>query len=485
MGKSDVQVFARFRPLNRRELKDGGEQQALIFRPKVEGKTITVDKPVGDGSKDFTFDHIFGPEADQQTIYEHVARPIVEQVMKGFNATLLAYGQTGAGKTYTLTGGSDEQSRGLVGRMMHDIFQHAHEHKRTTLFTIKCSYVEIYMERIRDLLNVTKSNLKVRELITGSGRSKHSHVYIENRTICTVRSLSDMLKVMNKGLSNRTVASTNMNDQSSRSHAVFSVIVVQTDMEKQVRKSSELFLVDLAGSEKVARTGATGTTLEQAAQINKSLSALSNVINALTRSKKVGHVPYRDSKLTRLLTNSLGGNAKTALILALSPAPDSLAESYSTLQFGARAKRIENKAQVNQEMSLASYKKLTDDLKVQVDYWKRRSSQLAMLLKKHKVPIPASRRTLSSVSLPIIEEEAGVGEAQVDPSQAPAQPAALSGEVKVHEERVQDFSNELGPEHVLEFERESDAELKKLRIFHANNTFLWGCDDMFSFTPLN
>jgi hypothetical protein len=181
-----------------------------------------------------------------------------------------------------------------------------------------------------------------------------------------------MLKVMNRGDANRVTAATDMNDRSSRSHAVFVINLTQTDIVKQTRRSSKLFLVDLAGSEQVSRSGASGLTLEQAKKINKSLSALSLVIQSLVEKKHGSHIPYRDSKLTRLLTDSLGGNAKTVLLLAMSPSYDSLGETYSTLGFGSRAKKMQNNAKVNEEMTIGTYKKLVSVMGKDLDVWKRK-----------------------------------------------------------------------------------------------------------------
>lgn len=229
--------------------------------------------------------------------------------------------------------------------------------------------MEIYLERVCDLLTSTGDNLKLREVVVKYPKGKQprkkgaqqSSVYIEGCTLCTVKTLQEIMKVMRKGEQNRKVASTSMNKRSSRSHSVLILNVIQTNLATQVRKTSQLFMVDLAGSENVGRSQVTGLSLEQAAQINKSLSSLSMVIRALV--EKSPHVPYRNSKLTRLLTNSLGGNSKTTLLLALSPATDSLRETVSTLKFGSRAKLVENKAKINQDTSMESYRQMVEDCK--------------------------------------------------------------------------------------------------------------------------
>lgn len=293
-----------------------------------------------------------------------------------------------SGKTHSMMGGSSSEMEGIIPRMMKDLFQRVEDRKDRVSTVVQCSYVEIYLEKVRDLLDPSRDNLKLREVVsktfskkTKKTKATKSYVYIEDCTVCTVRTVKDMMKVMRKGQSHRMVASTEMNHHSSRSHSVFVVNVVQTNIAKQTRKCSKVFLVDLAGSENVGRSKATGLTLEQASQINKSLSALSLVISALVDKRK-RHVPYRDSKLTRLLTDSLGGNSKTVLLLALSPSFDSLRETYSTLGFGTRAKKVENCARINEDISISTYKKMVLDLREELEQWKLKHQ---VLLGRHGV----------------------------------------------------------------------------------------------------
>lgn len=350
---SDVQVFARFRPMVGRELKVGATPCY-----QLRDNTVSIDK------RKFTFDQILDSDTSQAELYATVAQPMVQQVLSGFNATIMAYGQTGAGKTFSMMGAPESsENAGIIPRIVSDLFAHMDNQTGEVEYLVECSFVEIYMEKVCDLLNKQKQNLKLREL---SVRSKtkstgYESVYIEDVTKCSVRNVSDIMKVMRKGQRHRKVASTSMNKRSSRSHSVFILSVVQTQLATQTRKSSQLFLVDLAGSENVGRSQVAGLSLEQAAQINKSLSALSMVIRALVEKQK--HVPYRNSKLTRLLTHSLGGNSKTVLLLALSPASDSLRETVSTLKFGSRAKLVENKAKVNQDVSVAQYRRMVAEYK--------------------------------------------------------------------------------------------------------------------------
>lgn len=377
----DVRVYARFRPLNDREKSLGEKESVYSFVPNSNNRTIEISRPTGSNTeKEFTFDEILPESTTQEELYVKTAKPLVTEVLKGFNCTMMAYGQTGSGKSYSMTGRLDDSnSEGIIPRMIHDLFAEIEERSDHAVFTIQCSYVEIYLERVRDLLNPQLDNLKLREVVSKKFskskklKSVKSMVYIEGATICTVKSLKDMLKVMRRGDANRITAETDMNERSSRSHSVFVVTVTQIEKVKQTRRSSKLFLVDLAGSEQVDRSGATGLKLEQAKKINKSLSALSLVIQSLVEKKKGAHIPYRDSKLTRLLTDSLGGNSKTVLLLALSPSWDSLAETYSSLSFGSRAKKMVNRATVNEELTVGSYKKLVAALGKDIEAWKHKA----------------------------------------------------------------------------------------------------------------
>lgn len=424
---SDVKVFARFRPLNKREIqyaldhKEKNNEPIYHFKNDNDFRTIEIIQPVKETvtgtvvdqkTKEFSFDHIFPETSTQPEIYSEIARPLLADILKGFNCTIMAYGQTGSGKSFTMMGETisrantmmgetinnsdfdDNSNAGIIPRIVQELFTRIEQKKEETLFTVQCSYVEIYLEKVRDLINPALDNLKIREVIAKSSSStkqknEKSYIYIEGCTVCTVKSLKDMMKVMKHGEANRVTATTEMNDRSSRSHSVFILNITQTDLIRQTRKSSKLFLVDLAGSEQVQRSGATGLTLEQAKKINKSLSALSLVIQTLTEKKgKDPHIPYRDSKLTRLLTDSLGGNSKTVLIVALSPAKDSLWETYSSLGFGSRAKKIQNCASINEEISPETYKKLIQTLTRDIDDYKTKyltiQNDYQLLLSKYE-----------------------------------------------------------------------------------------------------
>lgn len=296
----------------------------------------------------------------QQDIFDFSIRPTVDDILNGYNGTVFAYGQTGAGKSYTMMGTNidDDEGRGVIPRIVEQIFASIMTSPSTIEYTVRVSYMEIYMERIRDLLAPQNDNLPVHE-------EKNRGVYVKGLLEIYVSSVQEVYEVMRRGGNARAVAATNMNQESSRSHSIFVITVTQKNVETGSAKSGQLFLVDLAGSEKVGKTGASGQTLEEAKKINKSLSALGMVINALTDGKS-SHVPYRDSKLTRILQESLGGNSRTTLIINCSPSSYNDAETLSTLRFGTRAKSIKNKAKVNAELSPAELKMLLKKAQGQV-----------------------------------------------------------------------------------------------------------------------
>lgn len=298
----------------------------------------------------FTFDHVFPPNTAQVSVYDKAAKPIVDSVLEGFNGTVFAYGQTSSGKTHTMTGPSidDEELKGIIPRMVRTVFNTIANSEDHLEFTVKVSYAEIYMEKIRDLLNPEKVNLKIHE-------DKSRGIYIQDLTEEYVSEETEVYQLMKLGGANREVGSTNMNEGSSRSHSIFSLTISQNNTVDYSARTGKLYLVDLAGSEKVLKTGAEGKRLEEAKGINKSLTMLGLVIYSLTDGKST-HVPYRDSKLTRVLQDSLGGNAKTSLIITCSPHPYNEAETLSTLRFGIRAKAIKNKPKVNRELTVAELK---------------------------------------------------------------------------------------------------------------------------------
>ncbi|CAH8542136.1 unnamed protein product [Schistosoma rodhaini] len=336
-----IKVICRVRPLN--DLEKANDSKFVVSFPG-DGKTA-----ISIGGKNFNFDHVVQPKATQLEVYEIVAKPIVADVLNGYNGTIFAYGQTSSGKTFTMEGIlGDPVFQGVIPRIIHDIFNHIYQMDENLEFHIKVSYFEIYMDKIRDLLDVSKTNLPVHE-------DKDRVPYVKGATERFVSSPEEVFDVIDEGKANRHVAVTNMNEHSSRSHSVFMITVRQENLETQKKLHGKLYLVDLAGSEKVAKTGAEGTVLDEAKNINKSLSALGNVINALVEGSS--HVPYRDSKLTRILQESLGGNARTTMVICCSPAAFNDAETKSTLMFGMRAKTIKNLVTVNEELTADEWRR--------------------------------------------------------------------------------------------------------------------------------
>ncbi|KAM3704943.1 hypothetical protein ACJW31_03G044700 [Castanea mollissima] len=323
---SNITVCARFRPLSSKERRDHGDSVCIRC---IDTETFVL-KDEKEEDIMFSFDRVFCEKSDQAEVYEFLVLPIVRDAVNGINGTIITYGQTGAGKTYSIEGPGilecDEQKKGILPRVVDGIFEHIKPDKMAK-YSIKLSMVEIYMEKIRDLFDLSKDNIQIKE-------SKIQGILLSGAT--------------EAGVANRAVGETQMNMASSRSHCIYIFTVQQELTEDKRMKTGKLVLVDLAGSEKVEKTGAEGRALEEAKMINKSLSSLGNVINALTcASGRANHIPYRDSKLTRILQDALGGNSRTALLCCCSPSVFNASESLSTLRFGARAKHIKASPRVS------------------------------------------------------------------------------------------------------------------------------------------
>ncbi|XP_003829344.1 kinesin-like protein KIF3A isoform X2 [Pan paniscus] len=362
----NVKVVVRCRPLNERE-KSMCYKQAVSV-DEMRG-TITVHKTDSSNEppKTFTFDTVFGPESKQLDVYNLTARPIIDSVLEGYNGTIFAYGQTGTGKTFTMEGvRAIPELRGIIPNSFAHIFGHIAKAEGDTRFLVRVSYLEIYNEEVRDLLGKDQTQrLEVKE-------RPDVGVYIKDLSAYVVNNADDMDRIMTLGHKNRSVGATNMNEHSSRSHAIFTITIECSekgiDGNMHVRMG-KLHLVDLAGSERQAKTGATGQRLKEATKINLSLSTLGNVISALVDGKST-HVPYRNSKLTRLLQDSLGGNSKTMMCANIGPADYNYDETISTLRYANRAKNIKNKARINEDPKdalLRQFQKEIEELKKKLE----------------------------------------------------------------------------------------------------------------------
>ncbi|XP_029994222.1 kinesin-like protein KIF1B isoform X24 [Sphaeramia orbicularis] len=377
MSGASVKVAVRVRPFNSRETSK--ESKCII---QMQGNTTTILNPKApkEPAKTFSFDYSYWshttPEdpsfASQNLVYNDIGKEMLAHAFEGYNVCIFAYGQTGAGKSYTMMGKQEEGQEGIIPMLCEDLFEKINEdsNKEDLSYSVEVSYMEIYCERVRDLLNPkNKGHLRVREHpLLGP--------YVEDLSKLAVTSYTDIADLMDAGNKARTVAATNMNETSSRSHAVFTIVFTQrkhdSETDLSTEKVSKISLVDLAGSERADSTGAKGTRLKEGANINKSLTTLGKVISALAevdnctskskKKKKSDFIPYRDSVLTWLLRENLGGNSRTAMVAALSPADINYDETLSTLRYADRAKNIKCNAVINEDPN----NKLVRDLKDEV-----------------------------------------------------------------------------------------------------------------------
>ncbi|KAH0545725.1 kinesin-like protein KIF3A [Cotesia glomerata] len=355
----NVRVVVRVRPLNGKELEGHCKKIVKVDRLNSE---ITVENPNaahGEPPKVFSFDATFDDDSTQVDIYNETARPIVDKVLQGYNGTILAYGQTGTGKTYTMSGAkTPPQLRGIIPNTFAQIFGHIAKADDKQKFLVRATYLEIYNEEIRDLLGKDQNTrLEVKE-------RPDIGVFVKDLSGYVVNNADDLDRIMSLGNKNRVVGATAMNVSSSRSHAIFTITVESSQLgedNEQHVKMGKLHLVDLAGSERQSKTKATGIRLREATKINLSLSTLGNVISALVDGQS-SHVPYRNSKLTRLLQDSLGGNSKTLMCANVSPADMNYDETISTLRYANRAKNIKNRARINEDPKDALLRQFQDEI---------------------------------------------------------------------------------------------------------------------------
>lgn len=361
-GSDCVKVAIRCRPPSQKEISNN-EQSIVEMNDSYHhdgemGQVVLTDPSGHDEPSTFAFDIVFGLSVHQSQIYESVGRPALQKTFEGYNGTIFAYGQTGSGKSFTMSGvANNPELKGIIPRVNEELFQHIEQEQvGTRKFLVMCSFFEIYNEIIFDLLNPVADRSKL-----GGGLQIKEHpvmgIYVKDLTEIVAEDTGKLEALLDGGSKNRAVSSTLMNSTSSRSHSIFTIKVNQRDSEDTSRNVfAKLNLVDLAGSERQKGTGATGQTLKEGANINKSLSALGNVINALVEcanGKKV-FIPYRNSKLTRVLQESLGGNSLCTMLATLSPAACNYEETMSTLRYANRAKAIKVSATKNEEASQIS-----------------------------------------------------------------------------------------------------------------------------------
>ncbi|XP_038605615.1 kinesin-like protein KIF1A isoform X3 [Tachyglossus aculeatus] len=376
MAGASVKVAVRVRPFNSREMSR--DSKCII---QMTGSTTTIVNPKQpkETPKSFSFDYSYWSHttpadinyASQKQVYHDIGEEMLQHAFEGYNVCIFAYGQTGAGKSYTMMGKQEKDQQGIIPQLCEDLFSRINDTTNDNMsYSVEVSYMEIYCERVRDLLNPkNKGNLRVREHpLMGP--------YVEDLSKLAVTSYNDIQDLMDSGNKARTVAATNMNETSSRSHAVFNIIFTQKrhDAETDIttEKVSKISLVDLAGSERADSTGAKGTRLKEGANINKSLTTLGKVISALAemdsgpnknkKKKKTDFIPYRDSVLTWLLRENLGGNSRTAMVAALSPADINYDETLSTLRYADRAKQIRCNAVINEDPNNKLIRELKDEV---------------------------------------------------------------------------------------------------------------------------
>uniref|UniRef100_A0A8D8YWB5 Kinesin-like protein KIF18B n=1 Tax=Cacopsylla melanoneura TaxID=428564 RepID=A0A8D8YWB5_9HEMI len=381
--QSPMKVFIRVRPHNQKELEGGHRDifrilnhESVIFDPKQDESDFFfhgVKQSLRDVNKkknkemEFLFDRVYGPDASNQDVFDGSAKDIIASLLEGYNCSVFVYGATGAGKTHTMLG--NENHKGIMYLTMVDLYRHMDANKDTLNIELGISYLEVYNENVQDLLNPDKKSLHLREDTHG--------VVVAGMKLEVIHNADHLFELLQKGNNNRTQHPTDANAESSRSHAVFQVYVKMQDKSSQQMKMVKLSMIDLAGSERAAANSSNVMRFKEGSNINKSLLALGNCINSLADGCR--HVPYRDSKLTRLLKDSLGGNCKTIMIANIGPTANSYEDSYNTLKYATRAKKIKAKLTkniVSMEMHSAEYKKYVENIQTKYSSLEQENERL-------------------------------------------------------------------------------------------------------------
>ncbi|CAH0664242.1 unnamed protein product [Spodoptera exigua] len=448
-----VKVVVRCRPLSEKEKNEGYEEVVKVW---PERGAVQVYSPKGQ-DKMFTYDAAYDCTADTQTMYDEMVRPLVASVLDGFNGCVFAYGQTGTGKTHTMEGTPDHE--GIIPRAFRHIWAHIENSASPDVtHLVSCSYIELYLEDVRDLLSKDCKKLTIR------GQELNGF-YIPEMTSVVCKSAAEMVRVMRAGNRNRAAGRTDMNEHSSRSHAVF-LVTVETAHRKTNRiRVGKLNLVDLAGSERQRKTGASAERLREASRINQALSSLGNVISALAENSP--HVPYRDSKLTRILQDSLGGNSKTIMIANIGPASYNYDETITTLRYAHRAKAIKNKPVRNEDpkdAKLREYQAEIERLRALISQRRTVDRRTRRPAKQKSQPAPSDNSEEETVS---IEHENILAESTIE--QEKKQTEELEQQIRALEERLvqggggKDLINNLNEAQLILEQRNSEITERKKR----------------------
>lgn len=429
----NIQVFVRCRPANPHEKK-------LVVEVHTERKEVKVhERNASNEVKNFYFDRVFDPDCLQVDVYRAVVKPLIDQVLLGFNCTVFAYGQTGTGKTYTMEGErsnnelswEEDPTCGIIPRALSQLFDTLGAQDNE--FTVRVSFLELYNEDTYDLLSALDDTTKLKIY---DDSNKKGSVIIGGLEEIIVRSKSEIYDILKRGSAKRQTAATLMNACSSRSHTIFSVTVhiKEGSMEgEELLKIGKLNLVDLAGSENIGRSGAQDKRAREAGNINQSLLTLGRVITALVEKRP--HVPYRESKLTRLLQDSLGGKTKTSIIATISPAVADAEDTLSTLDYASRAKKITNKPEMNQKLTKKA------------------------MLKEYTQEIERLRRDLQAS-----REKSGVYLDEENYKEMCAQLSSVNAAVHEKEDRLAIMQNEVEKVRLLFEETTSQLEATKLNL---------------------
>lgn len=456
-GTQCVQVVVRCRPMDEKESARGFSRVVDVApsRGVVEIRNPRED-PSRDNIKVFTFDAVYDGQSSQQDVYEETVRPLVSSVLDGFNGTIFAYGQTGTGKTYTMEGSKIEaKKRGIIPRSFEHIFSHI-SRSENMQYLVRASYLEIYQEEIRDLLHVDQSlrfELKERP---------DTGIFVKDLSSAVCKSAAEIQHLMNSGNQNRTIGATNMNEHSSRSHAIFIITIEMGSLaDNGGIRVGRLNLVDLAGSERQSKTGSSGERLKEASKINLSLSALGNVISALVDGKTT-HVPYRDSKLTRLLQDSLGGNSKTIMVANIGPASYNYDETLTTLRYANRAKNIKNKPRINEDAKDALLRQYQEEISRLKEKLAQKGTAVQTKKKKKKLPKKKKEDDLDSESeTEDSRDDNKISEA--DKKQISEQLKAEKQETETLVQRIKDLESKMlcGGKNIIDHTNEQQRALEQ------------------------